>query len=171
MTILLPGDFEVVKIFGAGGALIDIGEFLNGAKAFSHWDHARVYLGQGQWLQAEPKGAEIVLLGDRPSPGGVCSAGIPSLALAPSQQDLVWQLGQNDKGIPYSVLDYFALAARRVHIPAPGLNAYIANSGHMMCSQLVDDFRLRLGSHLFTDNRPPGFVTPWDLGHLIKEAV
>ena len=165
-----PGDFEVVKISGVGGTLISFGQWLNGAAAFTTWDHARVYLGRGLWLEAEPSGARTVRLGERPSLGGLCSAGVASLSLTAAQQAMVWDVGHALEGTPYSGLDYVALAARRLRIPAPHLRKFIADSHRAMCSQLVDLFRLQVGSHLFADGRWPGDVTPWDLGHLLEAA-
>lgn len=64
---------------------------------------------------------------------------------------------------PYSYEDYLALTAHRLHIPVPGLKDYISDSGHMICSQLVDHAAMLGGWHLFTDGRWEGYVTP---GHL-----
>jgi hypothetical protein len=72
------------------------------------------------------------------------------------------------KGIPYSAADYFALAAHRLHIPAPQLKDYISTSQHMICSQLVDWCYLNSGVHLFSDGRWVGYVTPADLAGLIN---
>src|SRR5215471_14335604 len=54
-----PGDFEVVHIAGLGGSLIHLGEMLNGS-GFADYEHARLYLGDGRCVQAEPGGATIV---------------------------------------------------------------------------------------------------------------
>jgi hypothetical protein len=167
--VLVPGDFEVVKISGAGGIAISVAQWFARGQ-YRDWDHARAYLGGGQWLQAEPSGAQIVPLGDHPTPGGLCSAGISRLSLTPAQQTRAWEVGQTLKDTPYSWLDYAALAAKHLHIPAPHLRDFITTSRHQMCSQLVDSFRLLIGSHLFADGRLPGDVTPWDLGHLLEDA-
>jgi len=175
-----PGDLCVCKINGAGGAAIDFAEWFNGAKAFSHWDHVRIALGDGMVLQAEPGGAQIVQ--HDPQPGELWSTGLRSLALDTAQQSQVWELGHQLQGTPYSALDYWALTAHRVHLPdwaiwlgttagsRVTLQEYISDSGHQICSQLADYVRLRLGSHLFSDNRWPGYVTPFDIGKLILAA-
>lgn len=180
MSILLPepGDICVCKINGAGGLAIDFAQWFNGAKAFSHWDHAMISLGGGLVLQAEPHGAQIVL--HKPQAGELWSTGLPSLALSDAQKARVRDLGQLLEGTPYSALDYLALAGRRTHVPdwplwpqgghLVTLQAYIKAGGHQMCSQLADNFRLRLGSHLFSDGRWEGDVTPYDLGKLITDA-
>lgn len=71
-------------------------------------------------------------------------------------------------GVPYSYLDYAAIGLHRLHVPVPGLQLYIADTGHMICSQLADQARADAGSHLFTDGRWPGFVMPSDLGRLMS---
>ena len=175
-----PGDLCVCRISGAGGIAIDFAEWFNGAKAFSHWDHVRIALGDGMILQAEPHGAVIVP--HDPQPGELWSTGLPDLALDAAQKSQVQELGEQLKGTPYSALDYWALAAHKMHIPdwkiwpdttadaRVTLRQYIVTSGHQMCSQLADYFRLRLGSHLFDDGRWEGFVTPWDIGHRVAGA-
>lgn len=70
--------------------------------------------------------------------------------------------------MPYSVADYFALAAHRLHIPAPHLKRYVRSSGHMICSQLADAAAAEGGWHLFEDGRWPGDVTPGDLYRLYQ---
>jgi hypothetical protein len=166
----LPGDFAVCQISGVGGLGISVAELAIRGQ-YREWDHALAYLGQGMCLQAEPHGAQIVARPVRP--GDLWSSGLPSLALTDTQQGLAWMTGQSLDGTPYSWLDYAALAAAGLHIPAPHLRAYIKASAHAMCSQLVDLFRLLLGSHLFTGETPErweGDVTPWDLGHLLTQA-
>jgi hypothetical protein len=71
--------------------------------------------------------------------------------------------------IPYSFLDYDAIALHHLHVPAPWLKTYIASTGHMICSQLVDEGALRGGWHLFEDGRWPGYVPPCDLNRLYEK--
>jgi hypothetical protein len=72
-------------------------------------------------------------------------------------------------GVPYSYLDYEALALHTLRMPAPGLRQFIANSHHMICSQLVDQALQDGGVHLFTDGRWPGYVKPSDLGKVLDD--
>jgi hypothetical protein len=173
-----PGDFAVCRIGGAGGLAIGLGQWLNGAAAFARWEHALIYLGDGLCLQAEPGGAQIIA---RPvQPGDLWSTGLPQFELSTMQKLRVKREGLRLRGVGYSALDYLALAARRLHLPDaavwPGpahrvsLRRYIEASGHQICSQLVDHLRLRVGSHLFTDGRWEGYVTPWDIGLLLEQA-
>jgi hypothetical protein len=89
--------------------------------------------------------------------GGIFNA---SPAVKNASPILLAQTAEPLKGIKYSFLDYGALAAHRLHIPAPGLRDFIADNGHMICSQMADEFYLRLGAHIFTDGRWAGDVTP-----------
>jgi len=154
----LPGMIGLTQIAGDVGAGIRLGQWLNG-EGFSTWEHAFVYLPGNLILEAEPGGARIVPLaytnvywceGIYGASSGVKNASPVLLA----------QIAAGLKGVPYSFLDYAYLAAHRLHIPVPGLKNKIADDGHMICSQLADEFYLRLGARIFTDNRWPGYVTP-----------
>lgn len=173
MTSPQPGDWAVCSVGGEGGRLIEIGEYLNG-DGFAPWEHAFVYIGNGHVLQAEPGGSEIVPYTER----GAELWSNTKITLTPAQRARVPGLAKTMTKIPYSWLDYQALAAHRLHIPdlptwpGPGrrpvtLRTFIADSGHEICSQLVDTFMLRLGIHLFSDERWPGYVVPADLAKLL----
>jgi hypothetical protein len=150
------GDIGLVRIKGAVGKGIRFAQWLNG-DGFADYEHAFTYVGAGQIVEAEPGGARRASLSqyaDRlvvwlrcPSPYGFAVA------------DAAWTL----IGTPYSFLDYQALAMHRFHIPAPGLRRFIANSGHMICSQLCDHAAMVGGWHIFDDGRWEGYVTPGDL--------
>lgn len=163
-TVPQPGDFCVVNTGARFTRLIEFGEWLNG-NGFGPYDHAvicsRVTNGVIWIVEAQPGGAVEVPwhYEDRPH---LWSTGLiePCPAAGAAAQKYV--------GVDYSFLDYDALAAHRLHIPVPGLQGYIAATGHMICSQLVDQSRLDGGSHLFTDNRWPGYVTPMNLDHLLE---
>lgn len=171
-----PGDYIVLPISGESGRLISIGEWLNG-DGFANYDHAEIYVGladskcpYGYTMGAYPHGANL-----RPLPsaagtqeGWLWSSGV--IPLTGEQRQKIVNSALACKGIPYSSADYFELAAHRLKIPAPGLKRAISDSGHMICSQLVDHCYLRGGVHLFKDNRWPGYVTPADLANLILAA-
>lgn len=152
----------LTQIAGDVGKAIRVGQYLNG-EGFQLWEHAFVVLPGGKILEAEPGGAVIrdYHYGDEVYwcenlyhllPGDVDQ-------LSANLTEVAAQL----EGIPYSFLDYDALVAHRLHLWAPGLKTYIASTGHMICSQMADEFYLRLGAHVFTDDRWPGYVTPASL--------
>lgn len=155
----LAGLIGLTSIHGSVGKLIEFGQFLNGDN-FSQWEHAFISLGNGLIVEAEPGGARVGHVGDYPVIHWCY--GLYSLGTAKQNADAALA-AKAYVGVPYSAADYFALVAHRLHIPAPGLQDYIANSQHQICSQLVDQADSDAGIHLFTDNRWPGYVTPADL--------
>lgn len=155
----LPGMIGLTQIAGDVGAGIRFGQWLNG-EGFADWEHAFVYLPGNNVLEAEPGGARIVPL---VYPNIYWCTGIYKLLPPATTATELGHIAESLKGTPYSFLDYAYLAAHRLHIPAPGLKNEIASDGHMICSQLADEFYLRLGAHVFADNRWPGYVTPASL--------
>lgn len=172
-----PGDFACVHTRGDTGVLITIGEFLNGTPNSSWYDHACIYVGSpdinaphGYVMGAQPGGARLAPLRQAQYTGKdadwLWSSG--KITLTDGQRRQIVANALACKGIPYSAADYFALAARRFHIPAPQLRDYIQSSGHMICSQLVDWCYMQANVHLFADGRWEGDVTPADLAGLIN---
>lgn len=163
---VLPGDFGLTQIGGEVGRLIRVGEWLNG-EGFANYEHAFVYIGGGYVVEAEPGGARM-----RPATeyaNIAWSSGHVQLTVC-QRMDIV-AAAKGYLGIPYSFLDYWALAVHRLGIPAPFLKKYVASSKHQICSQLVDNCYLAAGVHLFKDNRWPGYVTPASLCDLLQETA
>jgi hypothetical protein len=171
----LPGDYACRQMGGDTGKLISLGEYLNG-DGFSIYDHAEIFVGlpdkdgpYGYTMGAYPGGAKLVpLQQDQLSDGNGFLWSTGKIPLAGDQRSAVVRNALLLCKGGYSSADYFALAARRLHIPVPGLKAYIADSGHMICSQLVDYCYMRAGVHLFNDGRWPGYVTPADLANILE---
>jgi hypothetical protein len=158
-----PGDFAVVSAGGLAGRAVAFGEWLNG-DGFGTWEHAFVYIGGGRIIQAEPGGANEAPLSGHAHilwSGGV-------IPLTDPQRKAVCDAARGYLGVPYSFADYAALAAHRLHLPVPGLKAFVASTHHQICSQLVDQCYADAGVHLFKDSRWPGFVTPAALAHLLE---
>ena len=155
-----PGDFGLVHMPGLPGRLIGLGERLNG-DAFTEFDHAILLLGNHTILEAEPGGARIM-----PDTEYGDTVLWSHWNLSPIQRIKIVEAALKYVDTPYSAADYFALAAKRLHIPAPGLRRYVASSGHMICSQLVDQIYADAGLQMFDDGRWPGYVTPASL-HLV----
>ena len=182
-----------MPVSGAGGKLIRFGERLNG-DAFTQYQHAEVYIGTslpatipvlpgkplplvpvaskyGWTLSAYPGGARLMPLDCPPEelPGALWSS--DAFGLTPQQRSGIVAASFSVLGTPYSFIDYAALSAHRLHIPAPGLQSFIADTGHLICSQLCDEVHYRAGVHLFDDWRWPGYVTPADLATLIMSTL
>lgn len=170
-----PGDWFVVNTGTRDTALITaaekIGDFVRPTGyRWTDWDHAGVCTGVRddgtiEIVEAEPSGAHLTTwhYEDRPhqwSSGLVAwpdpDAGV---RIANTAVDCI--------GTKYAWLDYAALTAHDLRIPAPGLRDFIASTHTMICSQYVDYCCLNAGVHLFSDNRWAGYVTPSDLGALL----
>lgn len=164
---VLPGDFAAVRTSDWSSGLIRVGEWLNG-DGFENYEHAITYVGgsNDMILEAEPRGAGIAPMHYAPE-ACLWSTGSPKLALTDAQRSRVFEIAKVLEGTPYSWLDYFAIATHRLHMPAPGLQDFIQDSRHMICSQMVDYVRQSLDFQLFNDNRWDGYVTPEDLANLI----
>lgn len=155
------GTIGLTTISGNVGKLIKLGQFLNG-QGFKNFEHAFLLGPNGSIIEAEPGGARY---------GNVTEYkeiywcdGIAS-QYTDLQLKNVCIGAQKYIGTKYSFLDYDALAAHRLHIPAPGLENFIRDSGHMICSQLCDQAYLDQGCHLFNDVWQ-GYVTPLGLYNL-----
>ena len=161
MTPPLVGTIGLTQISGNVGKLIEVGQFLNG-QGFKDWEHAFL-LGPGnRILEAEPGGAR---LGTADEYKDVYWCNAIASQYTPENLTAVWTGAQKYVGTGYSFLDYEALAMHRLHIPFPGLENYIKDSGHLICSQLCDQAYLDQGDHLFAGVWQ-GYVTPLGLYNL-----
>jgi len=156
----LPGDFGLTQIHGRVGKLIRLGQWLNGS-GFEDFEHAFIYIGNGQIIEAEPGGARIAFLSEYDHNTIVWSSG--KIEIDEAQRNGVVLAAMGYLRVRYSFLDYQALVMHRLHLWAPGLKRYIATSKHMICSQLVDQCYQDGGVMLLPDGRWPGYVTPGDL--------
>jgi hypothetical protein len=181
VTTYLPGSFFLARISGVTGYLIQLGQAIAGDG--SRWTHAGIVLdADGTVLEAEPGGARIanlseyagrpLLISDAPVQTYVAglNSGTPNGSIASAalfgqvaiRKTIVTE-AQKLVGVPYSALDYLALALLHLHLPSSWVRNRVEWSGHMICSQLVDAIYERAGLHLFTDGRLPGDVAPADL--------
>jgi len=154
-----PGDIGLTQIQSGVGLGIRAAQWLDG-DGFVNYEHAFVYTGNGWIVEAEPSGARKAALAEYASNTVAwlhCPVQYGSAVAAAAEAYL---------GVPYSFLDYAAIAAHRLHLPAPGLREYIGDTGHMICSQLADRAAADGGWHLFADGRWPGYATPGDLYRL-----
>jgi len=160
-----PGDFAVVRMSGTVGRLIRLGQWLNG-DGFADYEHAFVLVTEDALIEAEPGGAQQSPLADYQGRPMRWSTG--HIRLTDDQRAAIVAAARHRVGVPYSFLDYFALAAHRFRLPGSRLlKHYVADTRHMICSQLVDQCYHDAGVNLFTDGRWPGYVTPADLARLL----
>jgi hypothetical protein len=157
-----PGDFILVHIPGRGGTTIQLLQWMNGTGS-DGFEHAAVYIGNDQCIEMSGGGIRVARVADYIRRPHRWSSGI----LNPSdgqRTDIVAAANHYlELDVDYSWEDYAALTAHRFHIPTPRLKKYIEDTGHMICSQLVDRTWTDGGFHLFDDHRWHGYVTP---GHL-----
>lgn len=189
MTEVQAADFCCVPIAGETGELIALGEKFNRDK-FTRYQHAEIYIPADAVPRGTPE-ALAVMQGKAPFgftfgayPDGAAFISLPgppdgiqnalwssgAIPLTTAQRKYIITMCYSLKGTPYSFLDYFALAAHRLHIPVPGLKSFISSSHHLICSQLVDEVYTRAGLTLFTDDRWSGYVTPADLASAIERG-
>ncbi|MEU7229466.1 hypothetical protein [Streptomyces chrestomyceticus] len=159
----MPGDIGLTRINGDVGRLIRIGQWLNG-NGFGDYQHAFLVLPGEMLIEAEPGGATIRSLSayDGVDVLYVCPEG-----LTDARRDAICAVCRGYEGVPYSFLDYLAIAVHRLRLPFPGLRRYVAATGHMICSQLVDQSYQNAGVRLFDDGRWSGYVTPMALYRLL----
>lgn len=157
-----PGDFGLVHMGGDAGKLIRLGQYLDG-DGFADYEHAFIYVGNGMIVEAEPGGAKYVRIHYNDV---LWSTGW--LTIPDEQRIKIVNAAIAFQGVPYSAMDYFAIAARRLKlgILVPGLREYVKTTKHMICSQLVDACYQQAGVQLFNDGRWPGYVTPAALASL-----
>jgi uncharacterized protein YycO len=155
-----PGDYGLTNITGALGIAIGVGQALIGDG--SRYEHAFICISDDEIVEAMPSGARRNSLSYYKDQPVVFS----NLPLTNTQRTGIIDSATALIGTPYSFLDYLALAGKHHSIESKRLNNYIANKGHMICSQLVDECYRRAGVHLFSDGRLPQDVTPGDLTYV-----
>lgn len=157
-----PGDFGLTRTREPLGFILRLALALNGDA--SRWTHAFVVLEDGLCIEAAPLGARIVPL-KKYAGRSVYSTG--RLDVTDEQRARIAVEAAALVGVPYSFLDYLALALVRYAGGSGWLGRYLQSREHQICSQLVDSAYLRAGVHLFDDGRLPQDVTPGDLARLI----
>lgn len=161
----LPGDIGFTRIGGALGAWIAAAQALTGDG--SRFTHVFVVVSDTEVVQAMPRGAELAALQNYTTTPGRAAFSTGIVDYDPQARDRVVAAARGMVGVPYSFLDYLALALIRWPLAHRLVARRVAGSGHLICSQLGDEAFLRAGLHLFADHRAPGDVTPGDLVNLV----
>lgn len=153
-----PGDFGLSRIGGVLGWFIARGQSLTGDA--SRYTHAFVVIDDNTVIEAMPGGARITPLKEYfPGKDVIFSR----MDINGTQQAEIVAHARSFKGVPYSFMDYVSITILHIGFRPDWIKRYVKNSGHMICSQLVDEAYLRSGVHLFDDGRFPGDVTPGDI--------
>lgn len=163
--MLLPGDFGLVSIEGEVGVLIRLGQWLNG-DGFRKYEHAFLYIGNGEVVEAQPGGAVISPLSKYDGRSILWSSDL--IPLTADQRQTIVEAAKNDVGTPYSFLDYLAIALYRIHIKYPWVAKRVEDSKHLICSYLVaKDYKIA-GWDL--TSKPPYLVTPGRLSDYLDNV-
>jgi uncharacterized protein YycO len=161
-----PGDFGLVSIEGGVGFLIRLGQWLNG-DGFYNYEHAFIYIGNDQIVEAQPGGAVISQLEEYDGRPIMWSTGL--VPLTDAQRAAIVEEAVSEVGTPYSFFDYLAIALYRIGIKHPGIANRVEKSNHLICSQLVaKDYQD--GGAFFVDIMPPYLVTPGKLTKFLLKA-
>lgn len=186
---LQAGDFITRQIDAFGGPLIRVGQVAIG-DGFRVFEHAAIVVSVNTSadgstftvtvVEAMPGGAVKATYGPYPvndtltPPGWLTSSDYYAgdfaskrLPVTMTQRGAVVSAANASIGIPYSELDYFAIATHHFHVPVPGLREFISSEHHAICSQLVDMIAQKAAINLFADHRWNGDVTPGDLSGLL----
>ncbi len=171
------GEIGFTWIKGWTGFWVSFGQWLAGDGGMWPWmrhkkklprgfpTHVFQVLEDGVTIEGQPGGATVSHVSryrDRP----VMYTFLP---LTEEQRGAVSALALRYEGTPYSFLDYLYLALWRFGIRPVKLRDKVRDSGHMICSQLVDKIQEEIGNNLFEDGRLNQDVTPGDLYRLVHE--
>lgn len=160
MKEIKPGDIGLTRIGGILGFFVSLGQHLAGDS--SRYTHTYIVLDDETVIAAQPGGARIDKLSDYQN-----KAIYLQRDLTDEQRATIVSEARALEGIPYSFLDYLAIGLARFGIKPKWLQKYIANTGHMICSQMCDEVYRRAGINLFNDDRLPQEVTPGDLFYVL----
>ena len=155
-----PGDIGFTKIEGLLGKFVYLAQWFNGDR--SRWTHVFLVLSEDWIIEARPGGATLFPLSEYKHREVLFA----SPELSQRQRDRIVAEARMMEGTPYSFADYLALFLQRTGLCRGLTRKYVKDSGHMICSQFVDEAYRRAGMHLFDDGRPPQEVTPGDLARV-----
>ena len=168
MRIPEPGDFFVTEIKGRGHKYVTLAQAIIGDA--SRYSHAGIVLDNDEIIEAMPGGAIIASQGYYREIKNARVTQYSKWTLTDTNRENIVREARKLEGTKYSWLDYVSLGLTHTLPFRPNrLRKYIANTGHMICSQLVDEVYYRAGLHMFADKRWSGDVTPGDLSYILNE--
>jgi hypothetical protein len=174
-----PGEIGFTWIEGFTGLWVSFGQWLAGDGGLWPWrryrkrlpkgwpTHVFWVLNNGTIVEAQPGGARIGHISDYADRQVLYS----KLPLTDEQRARVDAVGRSFEGVPYNWFDYLYLALWRVHIRPTWLRNRVRDSGHMICSQLVDKGEEMIGMNLFIDDRLNQDVTPGQLFRFLNTML
>ena len=156
-----PGDILLTQIGGPLGLVIRVAQALTGD--YSRYTHVSIVLDDGTVMAGQPGGARIDPIERVTARGPVAHL---VLELDDETRARIVGRARSYRGVPYSFLNYLSLLLVRFGVRPAWLLAFVAGTGHVICSQLADRVYSDVGVQLFRDGRFPGDVTPGDLAHV-----
>ena len=130
-------------------------------------NHAFVYVGNGQVVEAQPGGARIAAAVNYPDTHWSNLLERRDLpAVEARTRSLIAQEALSLIGTPYGWPDIAALVLHYLGINSKAIDKRIERDDRLICSQLVDRAYQAAGVHLFADGRLTESVTPGDLYNL-----
>lgn len=129
-------------------------------------NHAFIYVGDGQIVQAQPGGAVLSPASDYPN------AQWSKRPLPLTTRYRIAQVARSVIGTPYNWLDVVAQAFVRLFgwVAPQWAQDRLSDPKTLQCAQLVDYCYWKAGVDLFGDWRPAGLVAPSDLKDLIDHG-
>ena len=127
-------------------------------------NHAFIFVGDGQIVEANPSGAATGNVDEYPH------AIWSHMALTTQQRHAIANAAHALVGTPYSWVDDACIGLADLfgwHVPEP-VRHRLNRRDRLMCSQLVDRAYAMAGVQLWADGRLSGDVSPGDLLHLIQ---
>jgi hypothetical protein len=159
-----PGDIQLCRVAFPGGTIIRILQWLN-KDGFADFEHARVYLGDGLFAEAMPKGA-IIAAHDLDEPGCDWDSGLYPLTDAQRAGTVAAARSYVAAGIGYNWLDYGSLVLKRLHIRPAFVLRRVRSLTSMICSQFACRCRFDGGAPFWDEWT--GDCTPGDIEQLIE---
>lgn len=166
-----PGDIGLSSSDSFVGRFVRLGQAVVGDSSFV--THAFIVLHDNSIVEAMPGGAKFASLDKYPE------AVFSKYELTSDQRDAICEAAIRMEGTPYSFLDYVSLflthMARKRWTPfrmswVPGFVwRRVANSGHMICSQLCAQAYLAAGLDITGGTELPQDLTPGDIARYILQ--
>ena len=147
------GDYFVVRTTGLAARLIQIG-------TFSKWNHAGIYMGHGQIIEARPTGVTISPITKYANNKIIWNTNHDT-SLTAHERDKLSYYARRFVGEKYGTWSIAALAFRCLGVGLLPLDALAEREDRVICSQLVAWCYSRAGIKL--TNKPHALVTPKDL--------
>lgn len=172
-----PGDFFCTYCPNAVDKIVTVGEWLNGDR-FAR-TRGRRFAHSGVVTAVSTLGSHTAITIVEAEPGGVRQCGwhygagcvvvwSTGVMRAPNP-DWAADKARSLVGTPYGFLNYPAIGARRLHVPVPWLDAYVASEEQLICSE-VTDLAERAGGLTIRPDLPPALITPQQIADVLMEA-